>query len=111
MSLKKLLVLDGVVAVARFQDDGSIVDAAGMMPQDMMVRMAKFAQWYRRLVSGNTDLFSLFSQMSGWAPSRGWVVHGDGMTVCGFSNLVCIKHNGEGSLNEVVAALAEIAHE
>src|ERR1700690_3400950 len=66
MSLKKLLVLDGVVAVCRFQDDGSIMDAAGMMTSDRMERMAKFAQWYRRMGSGNMDLFSLFSQMRGW---------------------------------------------
>lgn len=111
MPLKKLLVLDGVVAVCRFQDDGGIMDAAGMLPSDMMERLAKFAQWYRRMVSGNTDLFSLFSQMRGWAPSQGWVVHGSQVSVCSIGNLVCMVQNGQGSLNEIMSALAEVAHD
>lgn len=111
MPLKKLLVLDGVVAACRFQDDGSIMDAAGMLPAEMMERLAKFAQWYRRMVSGNTDLFSLFSQMRGWAPSQGWIVQGAQISVCSVANLVCMVQNGQGSLNEIMAALADAAHE
>jgi roadblock/LC7 domain-containing protein len=76
MSLRKILVLDGVTAVCRFRDDGVIMEADGMLSPDLMNRMAKFAQWYRRMVSGNTDLLSLFSQMRGWSPSQGWIVHG-----------------------------------
>lgn len=111
MPLKKLLVLDGVVAVCRFQDDGTIMDAAGMLPADMMERLARFAQWYRRMVSGNTDLLSLFSQMPGWSPSQGWIVHGDGLSVCSMGNLVCMLQNGQGSLREIMQALAEAAHD
>ena len=111
MSLKKLLVLDGVIAVCRFQDDGSIMDAAGTTTFDRMERIAKFAQWYRRMVSGNMDLVSLFSQMRGWAPSQGWIVHGAQMTVCSVGNVVCMVQNGQGSLNTLMTALKEAAHE
>jgi roadblock/LC7 domain-containing protein len=111
MSMKKILVLDGVVAVCRFRDDGVIMDAAGVLPQDVMERLAKFAQWYRRMVSGNTDLLSLFSQMRGWSPSHGWAVRGAAMTVCSAGNTVCLFENASGSLNEIVRALDEIAHE
>jgi roadblock/LC7 domain-containing protein len=111
MSLKKILVLDGVVAVCRFRDDGVIMDAAGMLPSDMMERLAKFSQWYRRMVSGNTDLLSLFSQMRGWSPSRGWVVRGAAMTVCSVGNMVCLVDNAQSSLNEIMQAIGEAAHE
>lgn len=111
MTLRKLLILDGVVAVCRFQDDGSIMDAAGTLPGDMVERMAKFAQWYRRMISGNTDLLSLFSQMSGWSPSQGWIVHGDKMSVCSMGNLVCLVHHREGSLQAIMEALTEASHE
>lgn len=111
MSLKKLLVLDGVIAVCRFQDDGSIMDAVGMMPSDRMERLAKFAQWYRRMVSGNTDLLSLFSQMRGWAPSQGWIVHGAQMTVCSVGNVICMVQNGQSPLDTLMAALTDAAHE
>lgn len=111
MPLKKILVLDGVIAVCRFQDDGSIMDAAGMLPADMMDRLSKFAQWYRRMVSGNTDLLSLFSQMHGWSPSQGWIVHGDQMSVCSTGNMVCMVQNDQCSLQEVMKALAEAAHD
>lgn len=109
MPLRKLLVMDGVVAVCRFQDDGSIIDAVGMMPPERMERMARFAQWYRRMVSGNMDLLSLFSQMHGWAPSQGWIVHGSQITVCSYANLVCLVQNGQGSLQDIMQTLGDLA--
>jgi roadblock/LC7 domain-containing protein len=111
MSLRKILVLDGVTAVCRFRDDGVIMEADGMLSPDLMNRMAKFAQWYRRMVSGNTDLLSLFSQMRGWSPSQGWIVHGDTTTVCSVGNMVCMVDNAQGSLNQIMEALGEAAHE
>jgi len=111
MSLKKIMVLDGVAAVCRFRDDGAVMEAEGMLPPELIERLAKFAQWYRRMVSGNTDVLSLFSQMRGWSPSQGWIVRGDSMTVCCAGNLVCLFDNAQGSLNEVMRALSEIAHE
>lgn len=111
MSLKRILVLDGVTAVCRFRDDGVVMEAEGLLSQDLMVRLAKFAQWYRRMVSGNTDLLSLFSQMRGWSPSQGWIVQGAATTVCGVGNMVCLVDNAQGALNEIMQALGEAAHE
>jgi roadblock/LC7 domain-containing protein len=110
MTLRKILVLDGVTAVCRFRDDGVLMEAEGMLSQDLMERLAKFAQWYRRMVSSNTDVLSLFSQMRGWSPSQGWIVQGDAMTVCSSGNMVCLFENALGSLNEVMQALTEAAH-
>jgi len=111
MSLRKILVLDGVTAVCRFRDDDVIMDAEGMLTPDLMERLARFAQWYRRMVSSNTDLLSLFSQMRGWSPSQGWIVQGAGMTVCSVGNMVCLFDNAQGSVNEIMHALGETAHE
>ena len=109
--LKRLLVLDGVVAVCRFQDDGTIIDAAGMMPDEMLGNLGRFAHWYRRMISGNSDVFSLFSQMNGWTPARGWVVKGAQMTVCSVANVVAMLDNKDVSINEVMRVLEEIAHQ
>ena len=111
MSLKKILVLDGVTAVCRFRDDGVVMESEGMLSQELMERLAKFAQWYRRMVSSNTDLLSLFSQMRGWSPSQGWIVQGEAMTVCSVGNMVCLVENTQGSLNHLMKALSEAAHE
>lgn len=111
MPLKKFLVLDGVVAVCRFRDDGEIMDAAGLLPQDLLNRLAHFAQWYRRMVSGNIDLLSLFSQMGGWSPAQGWIVRGTSLTVCGVGNMVCMVENEGSSLNDIMRMLNETAHE
>jgi len=111
MSLRKILVLDGVTAVCRFRDDGMLMEAEGVLSQDLMDRLAKFAQWYRRMVSSNTDLLSLFSQMHGWSPSQGWIVQGDSMTVCSVGNMVCLFENAGSSLNEIMRVLNETAHE
>ena len=111
MSLKKILVLDGVTAVCRFRDDGVIMEAEGMLSPELMERMANFAQWYRRLVSGNTDVLSLFSQMRGWSPSQGWVVRGAATTVCSIGNMVCMVDNAAASINQIMRALGDAAHE
>ena len=111
MSLRKILVIDGVTAVCRFRDDGVLMEAEGLLSQELMDRLAKFAQWYRRMVSSNTDLLSLFSQMRGWSPSQGWIVQGEAMTVCSVGNMVCLVENAQGSLNELMKALGEAAHE
>lgn len=111
MSLRKILVLDGVTAVCRFRDDGVLMEAEGMLPQELMERLAKFAQWYRRMVSSNTDLLSLFSQMRGWSPSQGWIVQGAETTVCSVGNMVCLVDNAQGSMNQLMQALSEAAHE
>lgn len=109
--LKKLLVLDGVTAVCRFQDDGSMIESAGMLPQPLLERLAQFAHWYRRMIASNTDLLALFSQSNGWTPSRGWMVRGHEATVCSVGNLACLVENNEASLNEIMQTLETVAHE
>lgn len=109
--LKRLLVLDGVVAVCRVQDDGTIIDSAGLISDEMMTQMAHFALWYRRMISGNSDVFSLFSQMNGWTPARGWIVKGAQMSVLSVANIVAMVENKDAAINPIFSALAEAAHE
>ncbi len=109
--LKRLLVLDGVVAVCRVQDDGTIIDSAGLISDEMMTQMAHFALWYRRMISGNSDVFSLFSQMNGWTPVRGWIVKGAQMSVLSVANIVAMVENKDAAFNPIFAALEEAAHE
>lgn len=109
--LRRLLVVDGVVAVCRFQDDGTVIDSAGLISEDMMAKLARFALWYRRMISGNCDVFSLFSQMNGWTPARGWVVKGAQMSVLSVANIVAMVENKDAAVNAVLAALDEAAHE
>ena len=109
--LKRLLVLDGVMAVCRVQDDGTVIDAAGVIPDEMLSNLAQFAHWYRRMISSNSDVFSLFSQMNGWTPAKGWIVKGAQMSVCGVGNVVAMLDNKDVSVNEVLKALEEASHE
>jgi len=108
--IKRLLALDGVSVVCHFRDDGALVEGYGLLSEDMMVRLAKFAHDYKRMVQGNTDQFSMFTQLPGWTPPGGWIVRGDKFTVCSVSNLVCFIDNAEASLNEVMRELAEVSH-
>ncbi len=70
--IKRLLAVDGVLAICQFRDDGEFVDGYGLIPQDEMVRLSRFAHDYKRLIQGNTDQLSMFTQMPGWTPPRGW---------------------------------------
>lgn len=107
--IKRLLVLDGVMAIARFRDDGEFVEGYGMMPDEELHRLAHFALDYKRMVQGNADQLAMFGQVNGWTPPGGWIVRGPAMSVCSVSNLVAVVNNGEGSLTEVMRELKEAA--
>jgi roadblock/LC7 domain-containing protein len=108
--IKRLLAVDGVTVVCRFRDDGTFVEGYGTLPEDSMVRLAKFAHDYKRIVQGNADQLSMFTQMRGWTPPGGWIVRGSSMSVCSVGNLVCLVDNDEGSLTEVMGELHEVSH-
>jgi roadblock/LC7 domain-containing protein len=108
--IKQLLALDGVFVICHFRDDGALVEGYGMMDESQMSRLAKFAHDYKRMVQGNTDQFSMFTGLPGWAPPGGWIVRGVQYTVCSVGNLVCFIDHGEASLNEVMRELTEASH-
>lgn len=111
MTLTAIAALPGVVAVCRFRDDGSLVEANGRLPEARMVHLARFAQWYRRAISGNTDLLSLLTRMPGWSPAQGWVVRGAAMSVCSVGNVVCLFEPAGGALDTVLGELVEAARD
>lgn len=108
--IKQLLALDGVMAVCKFRDDGVLVEAYGPGGNDLLQRLAKFAHDYKRMVQGNADQLSMFTQMSGWTPPGGWIVRGPALSVCSVANLVCVVDLRETSLNEVMQQLKEAAN-
>ena len=101
--IKKMLALDGVLVICHFRDDGAFVEGYGVLGEEMMQRLAKFAHDYKRMVQGNTDQFSMFTQLPGWAPPGGWIVRGE-------RNLVCFIDNQEASINEVMRELVDVSH-
>jgi roadblock/LC7 domain-containing protein len=107
--IKRLLALDGVSVVCKFRDDGALVEGYGVLGKEMMERLAKFAHDYKRMVQGNTDQFSMFTQLPGWTPPGGWIVRGAMASVCSVGNLVCFVDNSEASLNEVMKELVEVS--
>lgn len=107
--LKQLLAVDGVMAVAHFRDDGQLVEGYGMGGEEMLLRLAKFAHDYKRLVQGNADQLAMFTQMPGWTPPGGWIVRGKVWSVCSVANLVCVVDTRETGLNPVMDALKEAA--
>ncbi|HEB59968.1 MAG TPA: DUF2173 family protein [Gammaproteobacteria bacterium] len=108
--IERLLAIDGIMAICQFRDDGAFVRGFGLLPEEQMMGLSKFAHDYKRIVQGNADQLSMFTQMSGWTPPDGWMVRGPEMTVCSVANLVCVFNNSEGSLNEVMERLREAAH-
>lgn len=105
--IKRLLALDGVIVVCQFRDDGSFVEGYGMLDDEQMVGLAKFAHDYKRIVQGNADQLSMFTQMNGWTPPGGWVVHGSSMSVCSVGNLVCLAQSNEASLTEIMNEMVD----
>ncbi len=107
--IKRLLALDGVMAVAQFRDDGQYVEGYGLMPDEQLESLAHFAHDYKRIVQGNADQLSMFTQQNGWTPPGGWIVRGQAMSVGSVGNLVCVMQNAEANVTEVMRDLADAA--
>jgi roadblock/LC7 domain-containing protein len=105
--IKRLLAVDGVMAVCQFRDDGTFVEGYGVLPREELVALAHFAHEYKRIVQGNADQLSMFTGLRGWTPPGGWIVRGATMAVCSVANLVCTVQNAEGNLSEVMDYLVE----
>lgn len=103
--IKQIMILDGVMAVAHFRDDGELVEGYGMRNPQELADLAHFAHDYKRIVQGNADQLSMFTRVRGWTPPRGWVVRGDQFVVCSVGNVVCLLNSQEGNLNEVMQEL------
>lgn len=108
--IKRLLAVDGVMAVCHFRDDGAFVEGYGALPEAELVALARFAHDYKRIVQGNADQLSMFADIRGWTPPVGWIVRGARMSVCSVANLVCTVENADGNLSEVMDGLVEASH-
>ncbi len=108
--IKQLMILDGVMAVAKFRDDGVLVEGLGMQEESQLAGLARFAHDYKRIVQGNADQLSMFTRVRGWTPPTGWIVHGANMTVCSVGNLVCLVDSSSASINEVMRELQDASH-
>lgn len=108
--IKRLLALDGVDVVCHFRDDGAFIEGYGLYSREDMVKLAKLAHDYRRMVQGNADQFSMFTGARGLTPPQGWVMRGDKISLCGAANMVCVVNNDVGALNDILFELREIAH-
>lgn len=107
--IRRLLAIDGVVAICHFRDDGQYLEGYGMMPDQQLTALAHFAHDYKRIVQGNADQLSMFTGINGWTPPNGWIVRGAKMSVCGVGNLVGIVENDAGNLNQVIQELNAIS--
>jgi len=107
--IKRLLAVDGVIAVVLFRDDGEFLEGYGMLQENMMHELASFAHDYKRLTQSNADQLSMFTQASGWTPPKGWIVSGKEISVSSIGNLVCLTQNNESNISEVMRELNDMA--
>lgn len=108
--IRRALALDGVTVICRFRDDGALVEAYGLIPQEQVVGLAKFAYEYKRIVQGNADQLAMFTQVPGWTPPRGWMVRGSSVAVCSVGNMVALVDTKEGNVSEVMRELDDLSH-
>ena len=108
--IKQLMILDGVMAVAHFRDDGALVEGYGMRSEQELAGLARFAHDYKRLVQGNADQLSMFTGVKGWTPPGGWIVNGHNLAVCSVGNVVCMLDTTQGKLDEVMKELDDASH-
>ena len=107
--IRRLLVHEYVLAVCRYRDDGSLSEGYGLMETVDLERLARFARDYHHMLMANANQLSMFSEMPGWTPTRGWMVFGDTHTVIGYGNLACVVDSRNPPLDELLESLEELA--
>lgn len=108
--LASLLEIKGVVAALRFYDDGSLMEAAGAIDPLHTDLAAELCYANGRIMHQGSDVLAAISGMAGWPP-RGWMMMGDGLSICTIANVVCFVKNSEVSFNETLKALSEIENQ
>ncbi len=107
--IKRMLIHDGVLAVCRYRDDGTLGQGYGVLPVEDLERLARFARDYHHMLLANADQLAMFSDMPGWTPTRGWMVLGSGKTVLGYGNLACVVDGQHPPFNTLIDSLHELA--
>jgi len=108
--IRNILAIDGVIVICSFRDDGAFDEGYGLMAETQMIGLTNFAHDYKRIIQGNADQLSMFTQMAGWTPPEAWIVRGPKTSVCSVGNVVCVIDNNETSLNELMKELTDVAH-
>jgi roadblock/LC7 domain-containing protein len=107
VDLERLVLLPGVVAALRFNDDGAPAEAVGDLDQVDVQLAAELCYANGRFMHHNSDMLMTFSGKAGW-PARGWMMNGARLSVCGAGEVACFVRNGEASLNALFRILDEI---
>ncbi|BBP03340.1 hypothetical protein TPL01_27160 [Sulfuriferula plumbiphila] len=110
IDLENLLVIKGVVAAFRFNDDGSLAESVGELDQENASLAAQLCYANGRISHQSSNVLMTISGMAGWPP-RGWMMLGDALSICTIANVVCFVSNAGVSFNEVVHVLSEVGHE
>ena len=106
--LDSLSGLKGVVATLRFNDDGTLAEAAGQLDQLDMQLAAELCYANGRIMHHGSDVLMTLSGTEGWPP-RGWMMMGNELSVCAVAEVACFVRNREASFNDVFRSLAELS--
>ena len=107
--IKRMLIHAEVLAICRYRDDGTLGEGYGVLPAAELERLSRFARDYHCMLQANADQLSMFSEMPGWTPTRGWMVFGPAQTVLGYGNLVCLVDGRHPPINGLIESLHELA--
>ena len=105
--LTGLLDIQGVVAALRFYDDGTLMEAAGEIDPLHTELAAELCYATGRILHHSSDVLTTISGKAGWPP-RGWMMMGDGLSICTIANVVCFVENSAVSFNQTLKALSEL---
>lgn len=108
--LERIIAVNGVVAVLRFNDDGSIGECIGNLDESQAHLAAQLSYANFRISLQNSDVLTTMFGATGWSP-RGWFMLGNTLSVCTVGNVVCFVNNSGTSFNTVVQALNALGRE
>ena len=105
--ISELAAIPGVIAAGEYTYRGDRFSFEGKLDNETARMASIMCRATTMAVHMETDMLKTLNSDCGCAPARGWIVKGEGFTVCVIANIFCFLDNNAASLNEIMSYMRE----
>jgi roadblock/LC7 domain-containing protein len=105
MLAAELINQPGVIAAGEYSYRGDRFSFKGQLNDDMARMASIMCRATTMSEHMQVGMLEQFCPNCGCSPPQGWIVRGPGFTVCNVANVFAFLHNGESSLNQIMALM------
>ena len=105
--VSQLVTKSGVLAAGEYSYRGDRFSFQGQLDEEQARMASIMCRATTMAVHMQIDMMKFLQADCGCAPARGWIVHGEKISVCVIANVFCFFENDAGSVNEIMTFMTE----